>query len=77
MIALLTVTLFLSLTISWAEIVKAYNSKDVEDLLYINKDKVVSLFFINPNTSKGKEEKVSFWQSVLNVIDSVKGIFIS
>ena len=48
------------------------------DLIGMNNDKVVALFFINPHVIQSKsKQQASFWDSVLGVIDSIKGIFVS
>jgi hypothetical protein len=51
----------------------------VNDILGLNKDKTVGLFFINPhvNVESKSAEKDSFWSSILGVVDSIKGIFVS
>ena len=63
-----------------SEIIKAYTAQDVNDVIAMNKGKIIALFFINPHVNidnSSSEQKTSFWDSILGVIDSIKGIFVS
>ena len=72
----LTILLVLLLAVS-GEVIKAYSAQDVNDLLTRNKGKVIGLFFINPHMNDSKLENKSFWQSILGVMDSLKGLLTS
>ena len=76
----LSIVLVLAVLVSLGagEIVQVFNPRDVDDVRIMHKDDVVVLFFINPHaTLTQEEESASFWESLLTVVDSIKGIFVS
>ena len=58
-----------------SEVVKAYSAQDVNDLMNKNVGRVIGLLFINPHMQDHKLESKNFWESILGVMDSIKGIF--
>ena len=69
----------LLLALARGEIVKAFSSQDVNDLLTTHKGQTIALFFVNPHVDSTPEsdQKQSFWDSILGIMDSIKGIFSS